>query len=245
MYKEISMQLIIDSGNTNWKIAIFDQDELISIKRFDTLCSTDLTEIFNNNSLEKGIISSVSDLPEFIISQLKDNISLIELSYDTKLPITIDYKTPQTLGKDRIAGVVGAKSLFPDENILVIDAGTCITYDILDAKGNYLGGSISPGLQMRFKALNNFTHKLPLIQCREFDELTGKSTEESILSGVLQGINYEIDGFIEAYRKQFSTLKIILTGGDALYFEKTLKNGIFVSSNIVLIGLKEILKYNA
>jgi len=169
----------------------------------------------------------------------------LELSHSLKLPITIDYKTPNTLGKDRIAGAVGAQSLFLKENILIIDAGTCITYDVVEANGTYIGGSISPGMLMRFKSLNNFTHKLPLVPYREFNELTGKTTEESILSGVISGIAFEMHGFINGYLEKYSSLKIILTGGDAVYFEKTLKNDIFVNSNIVLIGLKEILNYNA
>lgn len=238
------MQLIIDRGNTVWKIAVFDNDQLISLEKKNQISTVFFEDLFKQFNFEAGIISSVSLVDDDIIALLKDKMKFIELTHQTKLPIKLNYNTPETLGKDRIAGAVGAYSQWGEENCLIIDAGTCITYDILLKGGIYSGGSISPGINIRFKALNNFTGKLPLIESKEINYFTGKSTEESILSGVLKGICFEIDGFINHYHEEIKPLKIIFTGGDALYFDKNLKNSIFADSNLVLKGLKEILKYN-
>ena len=163
----------------------------------------------------------------------------------TKIPLQNTYKTPESLGRDRIALAVGANQLFPTNNTLVIDAGTCITYDFIDEKNNYLGGAISPGLQIRLNALHTFTEKLPLVTIKNGSELIGKTTEMSILSGVINGATAEVDGIIDRYKEQFGNLKTVLTGGDANYFVKTLKNNIFANSKVLLNGLNTILNYNA
>lgn len=152
--------------------------------------------------------------------------------------------TPETLGKDRLAAVIAASNIFPGSDLLVIDAGTAITYDFINKDREYHGGSISPGINMRFKALNTFTGRLPLIDPEPFDQLIGLNTHEAILSGVMNGARYEMNGIIEDYQLKFPHLKTILTGGDAIYFDKKLKSNIFVSSNLVILGLKLILKYN-
>jgi type III pantothenate kinase len=160
------------------------------------------------------------------------------------LPVVIDYHTPDTLGTDRIAAVVAAHNLYPDKNILVVETGTCITYDFIDAEGIYRGGSISPGLGLRFSALHNFTDKLPLIEPVKDAILIGKSTESSIQSGVINGLIAEVQGIISMYENNYEDLTIILSGGNLDYFDKILKNNIFAVPNIVLTGLNIILDFN-
>jgi type III pantothenate kinase len=179
-------------------------------------------------------------LEEYIKKQSK----FIIFDSSTPLPLTNKYQTPETLGKDRLAAAVAAVNMFPHSNVLVIDAGTCIKYDFINAKAEYLGGAISPGLQMRFNALNHFTEKLPLITLSEYDSLIGKNTAESLLSGVINGTLSEIDGIIERYHKIYPEIQIVLSGGDAEYLVSKLKKEIFAVSNIVLNGLKIILDYN-
>jgi type III pantothenate kinase len=154
------------------------------------------------------------------------------------------YDSPETLGKDRLAAAVAGNHLFPNQNVLVIDAGTCIKYDFINAQAEYLGGAISPGLQMRFNALHIFTEKLPLIELTVFKTLIGKNTTDSLLSGVINGTLSEIDGIIDQYREIYPEIQIVLSGGDAEYLVGKLKKGIFAVSNIVLQGLKIILDYN-
>jgi type III pantothenate kinase len=149
------------------------------------------------------------------------------------------------LGADRIALVAGAIEIYDKQNVLVIDAGTCITYDFITAKNEYLGGGISPGMGIRFRSLNTFTQKLPLIEYREEFQLIGKNTENSILSGVLNGVICEIDGIIEKYKENFGELQIILSGGNTIFFDKRLKNNIFAFPKLLLYGLNSILNYNA
>jgi type III pantothenate kinase len=170
---------------------------------------------------------------------------LLQLSWETPLPLKINYKTPQTLGLDRIAAVVGANVKYPENNVLVIDMGTCITFDLLSEQKTYLGGSISPGFQMRFTALNQQTGKLPLIQFKkEKLKFIGDSTETSIISGVYYGIKNEIEGTIQHYLTQYPNLKIVVTGGDANRFDLEPKNRIFADEFLVLKGFNEILNYN-
>jgi len=171
-------------------------------------------------------------------------LTWIILDNQTPLPIKNNYQTPETLGKDRLAAVTGAYQLYPGQNVLVIDAGTAVTYDFINHKGEYAGGSISPGLTMRFRALHTFTTRLPLLQAEEISYLTGCNTRESILSGVMNGLRIEIDGIIDQYSILWPSFQVILTGGDAKYFEKILKNSIFASPNLVITGLKLILDYN-
>jgi type III pantothenate kinase len=161
-----------------------------------------------------------------------------------RLPIDVRYQTPETLGRDRIAVAVGANFLQPEKDILVIDAGTAITYEVVEASGIYLGGNISPGMTTRFHALNRYTKRLPLVKEREMVPLLGTSTETAILAGVVRGIVYEMDGYIDKLQKKYPGLYVFLTGGHAFYFEKRLKSTIFADKNVVLIGLNRILRYN-
>ena len=196
--------------------------------------------------LNQAILSSVKPVDEELIRFLSQNFQLfIELDHHTPLPIENLYETPETLGKDRIAAAVGANELFPGQNILIIDAGTAITYDVVSEKNEFLGGNISPGLQMRFKALNQFTGKLPLINYSNEFQLIGRNTEEAIRAGVQNGILYEIERTIETFNRNYENLQIVMTGGDSIFFDKKLNYSIFVHFNLTLIGLNRILEHNA
>ncbi|HEX5170526.1 MAG TPA: type III pantothenate kinase [Cyclobacteriaceae bacterium] len=236
------MNLIIDYGNTAAKVGIFDQHELKQRHSFND--SLSLENFLKNNLAENVIISSVNVDPHQIIANvLTDGLKII-LNPDVPIPINNHYQTPSTLGMDRLAAICGAIKLFPHENTLVINAGTCITYDFVDDQKNYWGGAISPGLNMRFKAVHTFTSRLPLVEPVDNIALIGNSTETSIQSGVANGMTAEINGIIEQYRGKYHDLKVILAGGDGPFFENKLKASIFASPNIVLIGLNSILIYN-
>ncbi|MEQ8924420.1 MAG: type III pantothenate kinase [Fulvivirga sp.] len=233
------MNLVIDFGNTTGKVGLFTNNDLAKIIRPVVL--DDIDGIFNEQEIENTIISSSSISTSIIRQKVYGNC--LELSHNTPLPFTLKYKTPETLGLDRIAGVAGAYFQFPDENCLVVDIGTCITYDVL-VDGQYLGGAISPGLAMRFKALNTFTANLPLIENEDSKELVGDSTKNSILSGVVNGMTAEMDGLIAKYNHKFGTLKVLICGGDYIFFENKLKASIFAAPELVLKGLNGILQYN-
>ena len=229
------------------KLAIFNNSEIVSTKQYSSDKKEFIYSVFNEHAgIENGIISitgkSDPDLLNFISKQLGVFIILDE---NTSLPIENLYQTKETLGKDRIAAAVGANHLFPETNLLVIDAGTALTYEFINAKAQYLGGCISPGLIMRFKALNAFTDKLPLLAPSEDFNIPATNTTEAIQSGIQSGIIKEIEGTIIEYKEQYSDLKVVLTGGDILFFEKKLKSSIFVDSNLVLKGLNRILEFNA
>ncbi len=241
------MNLAIDIGNTVSKLAIFKGKELFSKMVVEGKPNEALyAELKNDNpGLHHVILSSVKNTDQQTIVFLKKSFHLLELSAQTLLPINNLYTAPETLGNDRIAGVVGATKYFPNNNILVIDAGTCITYDFINSDNEYLGGSISPGLEMRFQALHTFTARLPLIKPDEnVDEVIGNSTEKSIVSGVQIGMVAEIEGIIKKYESHYRNLKILLTGGNSNFFVKKLKNPIFAAPDLVLEGLNEILDYN-
>lgn len=240
------IDLVIDWGNTRIKFGIIQDKKLIHTK---TLQNTEIdlftSEIEKLELINACILSSVANIEIEIIDFIKSKcISFFEFTHNTKIPIDNKYKTPETLGKDRLSAVIGAWSLFPNENILVIDAGTCIKFDLVTKNSEYFGGSISPGLQMRFKALNFYTDKLPLVAPENIEYYIGTTTKESILSGVINGIIAELNGIISNYQKDYENLRIILTGGDAFFFEKKLKNIIFANSNLLIIGLNEILQHN-
>jgi type III pantothenate kinase len=238
------MKLVIDIGNTRTKIGIFQNDELVSAKIVDELTTSFVNKLFAEFcSIEKVIYSSVKEVKPEIVESLVSQAQTFQLTNKTVLPFFNKYETPDTLGKDRVAGVAGAINLFPGKNVLVIDAGTCITYDLVTTEKEYLGGGISPGLKMRFDAMHTFTGQLPLVQS-EIDKkpsLIGNTTKTSIESGVKNGILAEVDGIIDEYKKRFPNLNVVVTGGDYNYFDKYLKNNIFAAPNLVLIGLKKIL----
>jgi type III pantothenate kinase len=240
------MNLILDLGNTRTKAALFEGDDEVQHYFFDKNPSSQLKKLLHEYPMIRySIVSSVQNHSKEATNLLHNKTFMVELSENTKLPIKISYKTPETLGKDRLAAAIGAWSLFKEDTVLSIDAGTCIKFDLVKKGGEYVGGSISPGLEMRFRALNQFTDRLPLLSYDEnFEGLTGMNTNESILSGVLNGAVFEVESFINKYCEQYPGIKIVMTGGDAYFFENALKKSIFVSPNLVLSGLNEILKLN-
>ena len=248
------MNLTIDQGNTFTKIAVFEQDNCI--KEFsisDSDIKGKLNEIFSTYKIENTILSSVIHTsPETIDLLTSKSKNFIQLNEHTPLPIKNLYKTPATLGKDRIAVAVGANYLKPSTNVLVIDAGTTITYEFINANGEYLGGNISPGMKMRFNSLHTFTKKLPLIEQTEnlanadrWFDLLGNDTKSAILSGVINGIIFEMDGYIDTLKEKYADINVFLTGGDTFFFENTLKNRTFAHKNLLSVGLNRILNYNA
>ncbi len=240
------MKLLIDIGNTLIKIAIFDNQQMLYFANIEKLQEKRIIKIKDDfPEISHVIISSVADLPVELISVLNNMFSFVlQLDSNTSLPFDIQYKTPKTLGKDRIAIVAGASYIFPKQNVLAIDMGTAITYDFLSSDGIYLGGNISPGMQMRFKALNKFTRNLPLLSSQDNFPFLGDSTENAIISGVQTGIIFEIDAYINRLREEYFDLKVVLSGGDCFFFAEKLKNTIFVERDIVLKGLNRILNFN-
>ncbi len=241
------MNLIVDVGNTLVKFAVFKENHLLFKD------SVELSEFENAykhikkkfTALSTSIVSSVGKLDNTSVQLLKKRLDVVELDYSTKLPFENAYKTPKTLGVDRIALVSASVLKFPNVNALVIDAGTCITYDFITHDNIYLGGAISPGIRLRYKSLNNLTANLPLLDTKAPKNITGNSTSSSIHSGVVNGVVKEIDGIIDEYRQKYSDLTVILTGGDANFLSNQLKNSIFANSNFLLEGLNFILEFNS
>lgn len=241
------MNLVIDVGNSLVKFAVFQEDNLLENKTVD---ASKTLETFNfilkeHKTISKGIFSSVAKLDKDVFNKIESNIEVLILDKDTKLPFKNSYKTPQTLGVDRIALVAAAVKQFPKKNVLIIDAGTCITYDIITSENNYLGGAISPGIRLRYKSLNTLTANLPLLETEMPKQLIGNTTTGSIHSGVVFGILNEIEGTINRYQEKYEDLTVILTGGDTIFLSKQLKNGIFANSNFLLEGLNFILEFNS
>ena len=233
------MNLVIDFGNTTGKAALFDSNGLFKI--FKSISIDSIDTIFNEHTIINTIISTTGISAEIIKKKVHGNC--LVLNHKLNLPFTLDYKTPETLGLDRIAGVAGAQLLFPNENCLIIDMGTCITYDAL-INGIHLGGAISPGMNMRFKAMNTFTANLPLVEYEDNISLIGDSTKSAMLSGVVNGIRAEIDETISQYSENYGELKVLICGGDYIFFENKLKASIFAAPELVLKGLNGILQHN-
>jgi type III pantothenate kinase len=236
------MNLVIDDGNSATKVGIFDHQTLLEKHAFTS--RDDLAIFLSKTHHENVIICSVKGEGKSIAQLVQNQRSSFIVDHTLPLPITNHYKTPHTLGVDRLAGVCGAVEIFPLEHCLVIDSGTCITFDFIDRSKNYFGGGISPGMNMRFKAMHTFTAKLPLISPRPDVPLVGASTEECMQSGVINGIIAEMNGIIERYDQKYSGVRVILCGGDTGFFENQLKASIFASPELVLIGLNSILNYN-
>jgi type III pantothenate kinase len=239
------MNLIIDTGNTLTKLALFHDKEMVAFTSFNGLSAKHLVQFCEANaSIKNAILSSVKDYPSEIDSYLVEHYTTVFFNHLTAVPVVNNYSTPETLGKDRLAGVVGAQHLFPQSDILVIDTGTAITYDVLTTGNEYLGGSISPGLAMRYKALHTYTGRLPLLDHYNETPLIGYDTTTGIYSGVLNGALAEMEGIIQRYQLLYPGIKIILTGGDHNYFDKMLKIKTFAAPNLVLEGLNLILNFN-
>ena len=239
------MNLIIDIGNSVAKIAVLDKGKVVEVRRSSNQSLEGLSALCNNYPIKRGILSSVITLNDTLRGQVEQlPFPILEFNHQTPIPIKNLYKTPQTLGMDRLAAVIGAHEIKPNKALLVIDAGTCITYDFIDEFGQYKGGDISPGMRMRFKALNVFTDKLPEITPKGEMPMYGQTTETAIRSGVIRGIEFEMNGYIRQLQKNYPELLVFLTGGDDFSFDTNLKSIIFADGLLVLKGLNRILEYN-
>jgi len=238
------LNLILDIGNTRTKIGVFSGHRLLKKMIWNQWTLRHVKELIEQKNINRVALSSVSDPKKSADNFFKKHFYYINLNANTALPIKNHYKTPQTLGKDRLAAVVGAFAEYPNQHNLVIDAGTCIKYDLITADGDYYGGSISPGIEMRLKAMHHFTAKLPLVKRGNLRTLVGKNTKTALQTGGQLGAIAEAIGFISWYKEKYGQINVILTGGDANFFAKKLKTPIFVNQNLVLTGLNKILNYN-
>ena len=237
------MNLTIDIGNTTTKIIVFSDTVPVYRMVVKELSSTFIRSLLKRLPIEYCLLSSVVKVKQPVLSSLSTIKHFRRMKSTTLLPIKNRYKTPSTLGNDRLANAIAGAFLFPGKNVLVIDAGTCIKYDFINSKGEYIGGSISPGMEMRFKSLHLFTGKLPLVYDEKIKKLTGQSTREALQTGVIVGITEEIKGFITRYKEQYKTLNVIITGGDSKRFAEELKMSIFAAADMVNLGLNEIIRY--
>lgn len=234
--KPSSFSLVVDAGNTRIKCALYKGVEMQELQSFSKTELAGLKNYLQQYQHVPAIIASVLSEKETLwLKQLHSNA--IFFNSQLPLPLKMGYETPETLGADRLCNAIAAYDRFQSA-VLAIDLGTCIKYDFTDGSGTYQGGAISPGLAMRFKALHTFTGKLPLIDEVKEAELTGKNTADAMRSGVLNGMQAEIEGFIHRYRNVFASLPVIITGGDAQYFDFGQINGIFADENLTLRGLQ-------
>jgi len=240
------MNLIIDLGNTQTKVGIFLGKELLKKLVFDKNTVFDVKKILSEfPEIKNSIVSSVVNHNKEIINTLQNKTHCLSFDLNTQLFFKILYKTPETLGKDRIAAVAGAVALYPQKPLLVIDAGTCIKYNFITANAEFIGGAISPGIDMRYKALSTFTDRLPHLQFEQgFNEVIGISTKNSIVSGVQQGALFEIEGYIKHFTNEYKNGIVVATGGNLSFLVDGLKNSIFAAPDLILSGLNEILLYH-
>ncbi|RIV21620.1 type III pantothenate kinase [Fibrisoma montanum] len=239
------MNLVIDWGNSSLKVGWFNQSALLQSERYESVSS--LLAGVSQRAFDQVIVSSTSRPADDIRAALADlNRTILTLDSATPVPIRKAYDTPHTLGADRVAAAVGAMSLFPSCDCLVLDVGTCLTADLIDREAVFQGGLISPGLHMRFRAMHEQTARLPLVDLpdRETVPLTAKNTRQAMQSGVVNGLTFEMNGIIETYRRERPGLVVVLCGGDASVFESRLKPPIFAVPELVLIGLNRILEHN-
>jgi type III pantothenate kinase len=243
--------LVIDIGNSFTKMAVFENDDLLKVEQYQQTSIQDVEDFLSNYTIDKVITASVKKEKEAWQLLLDERFSVAYFTSSLAAGINNHYKTPDTLGADRLAAVIGANYLYPGKANIVISGGTCITYDYIDAGANYFGGSISPGLKMRYTAVNYYTAALPLVEAdKNFIDAYGYDTVTAIKSGVQNGVKYELQGFIENYIKTQKEYNIILSGGDSIFFETLLKNSIFapyikIEPYLVLKGLNAaIQKHN-
>ena len=241
------MNLIIDIGNTSTKLAVFQRDKVLIAKTVEGFSLVIEVEnlLKQFTEIKRGFVSSVGFLSEDELKTLEKRLPMTVLNSTLKLPFKVHYKTPNSLGADRLALMAAAATQYSGKNVLVIDAGSCITYDFIDSKKNYLGGAIAPGIQMRYKSLGDFTSSLPTLQKIVPKNSIGNSTHDSIHSGVINGVLYEIEGTVNEYQNKYPDLTVILTGGDADFLCKQLKISIFANSDFLLEGLNFLLEFNS
>lgn len=237
--------LCIDIGNSLSKVAIFQGDKLVHFEKSNTLHLSSVKRLFSFYAIEHSILCQVKTIKESIKEYLKKHSQYIEMGTELAVPVKIRYRTPATLGKDRLAAVCGVARLYCGFHVLIIGIGTCITYDMVTSNAEYMGGSISPGLDMRLAAMHHFTARLPLVKKNLKAKLIGDSTRAALESGALWGIQAEMEGMIIEYSKVYPRLKVVLSGGGAEFYKNRLKKPIFAHPNLVILGLKEILLLNA
>jgi type III pantothenate kinase len=243
---EKKSDMVIDIGNTRMKVALFVRDELDGVLSFSNRSHKKVAQLVENAHPKRGILSNVSKLSRPLTEFFEDNANMLKFDKTTAIPIELDYKTPESLGTDRVANAVAAHKLHPGKNVLIIDFGTCLKYDIVTAEGMFKGGAIAPGIQMRFKAMHKKTGNLPRIKSWEPNEQEwpGKDTRSCMVSGVIQGIHSEILRYIDMASERYNNLTVISTGGDYALFDKVFKNIIFANPYLTLQGLHEILRFN-
>lgn len=241
------MNLAIDIGNTVAKLAIIDNGQVVDFLKTEDIDAAYVEDILvSYKDIESAILVSVREDYCDIESLLENRLPhFVRFTSNIAVPLKNCYATPTTLGLDRMAAAVGANALYPESNILVADFGTTITIDLVSSKGEFMGGNISPGAAMRFKALHQQTKKLPLVSMDDSSLLIGTDTPSAIKSGVINGIVYEIEGYIRDMEQKYDDLRIIFTGGDGNFFAKRLKKPIFATYDLVAYGLNRILEYNA
>ena len=264
------MNICIDQGNSRTKVALFDeQGSIVKSFMYKQFTSEDVERLFSLYSLQDSIISSVVNIEPSLVNVLhRKSRQFILFDHQTPIPIQNDYETPNTLGQDRLAAAVGGAKLFPDENVLIIDigsaitfdvvtkdntyiggnidAGSAITYDVMTADGHYLGGNIAPGIKMRFKSLHQLTKKLPMMEVEENSllPLFGKNTRDAMAAGVIRGVAFEVKGYVASLAKQGRKLQVYLTGGNAPFILNHVQSPMVYEKHLVLIGLNAILHYN-
>lgn len=260
------MNLIVDIGNTRVKLAVMEGGECVAERSAEHLVPAMLDELFALHAIDKAIVSSTRGEAGAAeaAAMLRGRVArLVEFGPRTPVPIRSDYLTPETLGRDRLAAAVGATVLWPGRNVLIVDCGTAVTFDLVTADGVYRGGNISPGLRMRFGALHDHTAALPLCGPADGEEDEagdeagdgtgegnaapglGRTTREAIGRGVMNSLVYEIEGYAARMGRKIDGLCVIFTGGDAKYLAKRIKNTIFANRNPVVHGLDRILEFNA
>ena len=238
--------MVVDIGNTLVKLAVFDRGEIVFQRCVERLHPSMLEELFAAWPVRRAVVASTRGEVDEVADLLRPRVEyLLEFSSQTPVPIGNAYLTPETLGRDRLAAAVGAAALCPGRDVLIVDFGTAVTIDLVTADGTFRGGCISPGMKTRFRALHDYTAKLPLCGPTEDEQLQGLTTEEAIRLGVMNSLTFEIEGYIARMREKIDDLCVIFTGGDAKYFAKRIKNTIFANCNLVFCGLDRILEYNA
>lgn len=242
------MNLCIDQGNSRTKIALFKKDgRIVKNLLYKSFTSADVERLFSLYPIKNSIVSTVANIDAAVVNALNRlSQHFILFDYLTPLPIANCYETPETLGQDRIASAVGAATLCPDKNLLIVDAGSAITYDFVSAEQGYLGGNIAPGIKMRLTVLHQMTKKLPQVEVEQnaLTPLFGKNTKEAIAAGVVRGVVFEVKGYMRALSEQGIDFVAFATGGHAPYILNGVKDGMRHEPNLVLIGLNKILEYN-
>lgn len=241
------MNICIDQGNSRTKVAIFDEKGRI-VRHFvyRSFVFSDVERLFSLYPLTDSIVSSVVNLEPAMVNALQRlSQRFILFDHTTPVPIINDYESPETLGQDRLAAAVGAQTLCPNENLLIMDVGSAITYDFVSADGHYMGGNIAPGLKMRFTSLARMTKRLPMVEPEEHSLLPfiGRNTHDAVAAGVIRGVAYEVKGYMRTMAERMPHFRTFLTGGHAGFILNQVQGDIQYEKHLVLIGLNRILAF--